>query len=316
MLNENNAQHPTRINHKNPQNLAMEALEIHYRIYASVLKYLEQQESKSVRRSLALVFQYILKLCTQSGFISYDYRITDVLKDDGAENFPVCSQFAGIEERGFHHNTKQSMNNESILGTKKSSSCKRNFDETPITKDAKKLKANSLSHLQLMQDVVGLIDDLITDVCDKVHECSNSITRTIELQPDIEDTRSEGKKGTIKWMHDQEQVLCRNVCTKETDEMWLQNENLEPVSYKCEVLVIKNIEFSYRHPLDNFSKKHTCEKKLYMLMHSHMCSYAEKVHIDMIIYDYLWSSSMRPSIKWGDELVPRVLRILGNFRIS
>lgn len=56
-MNENNATYPDKINYHNPQHLAIEALEIHYRIHASILKYLELHEGKTISNCTGKIFK-------------------------------------------------------------------------------------------------------------------------------------------------------------------------------------------------------------------------------------------------------------------
>lgn len=60
LLDENNAQYPDKINYNNPQHLSVEALELHYRINASILKYLELHEGKDVSNTLGDFFKKCL----------------------------------------------------------------------------------------------------------------------------------------------------------------------------------------------------------------------------------------------------------------
>lgn len=65
-LYECNATYPYKINHSNPQNLAIEALEIYYRITASIMKYLEQHET--VTREVGKLFERMLRELSTSPF--------------------------------------------------------------------------------------------------------------------------------------------------------------------------------------------------------------------------------------------------------
>ncbi|XP_060519435.1 calcineurin-binding protein cabin-1-like isoform X2 [Cylas formicarius] len=60
LLHENNATYPEKINYNNPQHLSVEALELHYRIHASVLKYLELHEDKEITTALGAFFKKCL----------------------------------------------------------------------------------------------------------------------------------------------------------------------------------------------------------------------------------------------------------------
>lgn len=66
MLEENNACYPEKINYNNPQHLSLEALEVYYRINASILKYLELHEGKPILHSLGKCFKKYLDIMTLS----------------------------------------------------------------------------------------------------------------------------------------------------------------------------------------------------------------------------------------------------------
>lgn len=65
-LFENNASYPFRINHSNPPNLSIEALEVYYRITSSIVKYLEQHSV--VKKSVGKLFMRVLKEVGSSPF--------------------------------------------------------------------------------------------------------------------------------------------------------------------------------------------------------------------------------------------------------
>lgn len=65
-MEENNASYPEKINYNNPQHLSLEALEVFYRINASILKYLEMHEGKEIALSLGKTFKKYLDLVTLS----------------------------------------------------------------------------------------------------------------------------------------------------------------------------------------------------------------------------------------------------------
>lgn len=74
-LFENNATYPIKINHSNPQNLSIEALEIFYRISASIIKYIEQHSV--VQRVVGKLFQRVLKELATSPFALNQAKIDD-----------------------------------------------------------------------------------------------------------------------------------------------------------------------------------------------------------------------------------------------
>ena len=65
-LYECNATYPIRINHSNPQNLSIEALELFYRITSSIIKYMEQHEE--IPRDIGKCFERILRELASSPF--------------------------------------------------------------------------------------------------------------------------------------------------------------------------------------------------------------------------------------------------------
>lgn len=185
MLHENNAQYPRRVSHKSPQNLSIEALEVHYRIHASILKYLEQHEGKPLKKSLGQLFHWHLKNCSEGPFMKYQSKLNDKKKEentdiekniskeldstaDADKNVAVCQRSNSIEEIEIVDKSNKISDIKSAeLG--KSESRKRVPDELSHD-NTKRIKLSSVSHLQLMQDVVALIDDLITKVCDMVSQ--------------------------------------------------------------------------------------------------------------------------------------------------
>lgn len=67
-LQESNATYPSKINYNSPQNLSIEALEIHYRIHASILKYIVLHENKEIFMSDGKAFMDCLKECVDGPF--------------------------------------------------------------------------------------------------------------------------------------------------------------------------------------------------------------------------------------------------------
>ncbi|XP_013173457.1 PREDICTED: calcineurin-binding protein cabin-1-like [Papilio xuthus] len=55
-LHETDATYPLKINYSTPTNLCIEVLELHYRIHASILKFIEQHENKPIPASVGKVF--------------------------------------------------------------------------------------------------------------------------------------------------------------------------------------------------------------------------------------------------------------------
>ncbi|XP_072762606.1 calcineurin-binding protein cabin-1 isoform X3 [Anoplolepis gracilipes] len=183
LLYENNAQYPRRISHKSPQNLSIEALEVHYRIHASILKYLEQHEGKPLKKSLGQLFSWHLKNCSEGPFMKYQSKLNEKKRDENTDAeksiskeadtamdtdknvVTICRRSNSIEEIEIIDKSNKISDVKTEMG--KSESRKRLPDEQSHD-NTKKIKLSNISHLQLMQDVVALIDDLITKVCDMV----------------------------------------------------------------------------------------------------------------------------------------------------
>ncbi|KAL6431043.1 hypothetical protein ACFW04_007057 [Cataglyphis niger] len=183
LLYENNAQYPRRISHKSPQNLSIEALEVHYRIHASILKYLEQHEGKPLKKSLGQLFKWHLKNCSEGPFMKYQSKLNEKKREENVDieknisketdsamdadknvrNVTVCRRSNSIEEIEIIDRSNKISEVKTEMA--KSESRKRLPDELSHD-NTKKIKLSNISHLQLMQDVVALIDDLITKVCD------------------------------------------------------------------------------------------------------------------------------------------------------
>nr|XP_034185241.1 calcineurin-binding protein cabin-1-like isoform X1 [Osmia lignaria]XP_034185242.1 calcineurin-binding protein cabin-1-like isoform X1 [Osmia lignaria]XP_034185243.1 calcineurin-binding protein cabin-1-like isoform X1 [Osmia lignaria] len=211
LLYHNHAQYPRRISHKGPQHLSVEALEVHYRIHASVLKYLEQHEGKPLKKSLGQVLQLHLEKSAQGPFMEHNSKVNEKSKEDnlfgsnkgsGKEmevsgeterNVVAISQRSNsIEEieivdgttKGFSHRVEQM----------KTETRKRSPSELPQD-DVKKIKLGNVSHLQLMQDVVALIDDVITKVCDMVLQKEKSDDIMVLSSDESNESKSQKKKA-------------------------------------------------------------------------------------------------------------------------
>lgn len=60
-LREADATYPTKINYSTPTYLCVEVLELHYRMHASILKYIEQHENKPIPNSVGKVFTHCIE---------------------------------------------------------------------------------------------------------------------------------------------------------------------------------------------------------------------------------------------------------------
>lgn len=209
LLYHNNAQYPRRISHKCPQHLSVEALEVHYRIHASILKYLEQHEGKPLKKSLGQVLQLHLEKCAEGPFMKYSSKLNEKGKEDiffagnkytgkevelsteGDRNVvTVCQRSNSIEEIEIVDRTNKGFSTNHR--TEKTETRKRPLTDTPHD-NVKKIKLGNVSHLQLMQDVVALIDDVITKVCDMVSQKEKSDDIMVLSSDESNESKSQRK---------------------------------------------------------------------------------------------------------------------------
>jgi calcineurin-binding protein cabin-1 len=73
-LHQTQASYARRISYNNPQNLAVEALEVYYRIHACILKYLEQNEGRKLDENLKALFEKVLKDAATGPFMASNLR--------------------------------------------------------------------------------------------------------------------------------------------------------------------------------------------------------------------------------------------------
>lgn len=92
-LYENNATYPIKINHSNPTNLSIEALEVFYRINAGIIKYLEQHDN--ISREFGSYFNQVLKTLASSPFAFNKAKI-----DGGFSSlqFPKANEFGVLAD--------------------------------------------------------------------------------------------------------------------------------------------------------------------------------------------------------------------------
>ncbi|KAI9578800.1 hypothetical protein GQX74_009374 [Glossina fuscipes] len=88
-LYENNATYPIKLNHSNPTTLSVEALEVFYRINASIIKFLEHE--KEVTRTNVDLFNKVLKNLSNSPFAynkaKVDGNSLNIIKGSLVHNF-------------------------------------------------------------------------------------------------------------------------------------------------------------------------------------------------------------------------------------
>jgi len=168
---------------------------------------LEQHEGKPLKKSLGQLFHWHLKNCSEGPFMTYQPKLNDKKKEENdieksitkevdstadADKNAVCQRSNSIEEiEIIDKSNKISDIKSTELG--KSESRKRYPDELSHD-NTKRIKLSSISHLQLMQDVVALIDDLITKVCDMVSQKDKSDDIMIISSDESNETKLQKKK--------------------------------------------------------------------------------------------------------------------------
>ncbi|KAG6802793.1 calcineurin-binding protein cabin-1 [Apis mellifera caucasica] len=213
LLYHNNAQYPRRINHKYPQHLSIEALEVHYRIHASILKYLEQHEGKPLKKSLGQLLQFHLEKCAKGPFMKYTSKLNEKTKEEnlftsnkiiGKEMefttesdrnvVTIAQRSNSIEEIEIIDRTNTGFGTNQRNEQEKTETRKRSPTELPQD-NIKKIKLGNVSHLQLMHDVVALIDDVITKVCDMVSQKEKIDDIMVLSSDESNESKSQKKKA-------------------------------------------------------------------------------------------------------------------------
>lgn len=144
---------------------------------------MEQHEGKPLKKSLGQLFNWHLKNCSEGPFMKYQSKLNEKKREENADVeksiskeadsamdadkniVTICRRSNSIEEIEIIDRSNKISDVKMEMG--KSESRKRLPDELSHD-NTKKIKLSNISHLQLMQDVVALIDDLITKVCDMV----------------------------------------------------------------------------------------------------------------------------------------------------
>lgn len=161
---------------------------MHYRIHASILKYLEQHEGKPLKKSLGQLFQWHLKNCSEGPFMKFQSKLCEKKKENDSDAdtkalgkdldnlSETYKNVVNVNQRSYsieeieiidRNIQDKNLDGNRTTETLKSENRKRSSDNQS-NDNTKRLKLGNISHLQLMQDVVALIDDLITKVCDMV----------------------------------------------------------------------------------------------------------------------------------------------------
>ncbi|XP_043487375.1 calcineurin-binding protein cabin-1-like isoform X1 [Polistes fuscatus] len=285
LLYENNAEYPRRISHKNPQYLSIEALEVHYRIHASILKYLEQHEGKPLKKSLGQLFQWHLKNCSEGSFMKFQSKLCEKKKENDSDADTKATvgkdldnlsetykNVASVNQRSYSieeieiidRNTQdKNLDGNRTSEILKSESRKRSLDNQS-NDNTKRLKLGNISHLQLMQDVVALIDDLITKVCDMVLQKEKVTDDIMVLSSDeSNETKYQKKKGEsiknidINKMQSKEEKNKKNVLDVSKTNIFDSCKKNENVQDLMDALMKQAMEMSQETQQSSFDDDDT-----------------------------------------------------------
>ncbi|XP_058796392.1 calcineurin-binding protein cabin-1-like [Phymastichus coffea] len=125
-----------------------ESLEVYYRIFASILKYLEQHEGKPLKKSLFIILHESLKNCLKYPFMSYDCTFYKM---------PVDQLVSSTKNRLQDQCTNRKSN----------TSLKRRNDVFSSAND-ERIKRARYNESDLKKDVGSLVNDLIMEVCNQL----------------------------------------------------------------------------------------------------------------------------------------------------
>ncbi|XP_066152387.1 calcineurin-binding protein cabin-1-like isoform X2 [Euwallacea fornicatus] len=166
LLNENQATYPGKINYNSPQYLSVEALELHYRVHASVLKYLELHEGKDIPNTLGTYF----KKCLSSTAKRYEVVV------------PPSSALQELLPTPMETET-----------TLQPSSSTTTFQNQYL--NSLKSQSNDSSTLEEAKEIVkACLEDILTKVEEAVKESTSTESTVVvegEKQGDVKDIKSD-----------------------------------------------------------------------------------------------------------------------------
>ncbi|XP_022907944.2 calcineurin-binding protein cabin-1-like isoform X2 [Onthophagus taurus] len=177
-LHENKATYPEKINYTNPQHLSIEALEIHYRIHASILKYLELHEGKPIPETIGKMFNQCLEAASmpkagEKVFIESETPNTTLTCD------PISSTIKPITEE----KKDRTENKDDLTGD-----VKKCMDDM-LNQLEKDNENNSISENKKKQDVI-VLDDSDEDLFNMRDET--------EKKRDVQEIMEEMMKATME----------------------------------------------------------------------------------------------------------------------
>lgn len=160
-LKEVEATYPPKINYNTPPHLSLKVLELHYRIHASILKYIEQHENKPIPISVGKVFLHCIEEWKQGPFTKKPKKNngSDIEIDTKVEE-PHSIQAANILKRSISdagedetHEAKRAKMEAAAAKVRRSASYDTEhvgFKETPVQDEsqAKETKEDDIINLE------------------------------------------------------------------------------------------------------------------------------------------------------------------------
>ncbi|RZC42711.1 calcineurin-binding protein cabin-1, partial [Asbolus verrucosus] len=237
LLHENNAMYPEKINYHNPQHLSVEALELHYRIHASILKYLELHEGKEIPNSIGNMFKeyldksYFPRKALIKQFLPNQPPLTDSVKE--AANKTVTEASEKIKNEEIQKDVKNCL--EDVL--EKVDNMIKEQAERDINMNKK--AENDKEESDGLSDVIMISDS--EDEQPKrqtIEESRESHPKSQSIGKDVQDLLDKMMEETMKKTEEQEldsdtSITSKNVVEVKTEESKIDiNKNIRESKMK------------------------------------------------------------------------------------
>ncbi|CAK1545405.1 unnamed protein product [Leptosia nina] len=164
-LLEADANYPLKINYSSPTHLSIEVLELHYRIHASILKYIEQHENKPISASVGKVFLNCIEEWQRGPFTSKPKKDTEIRPEEPS------IQAANILKRSV-----------SDAGEEDNQEAKK----LKLESAAAKVRRSASYDTERIKDVAeasfSCSDKKENDLNNKVPDCANDVASRLESQ--------------------------------------------------------------------------------------------------------------------------------------
>lgn len=200
-LHQIRASYARKISYNNPQNLAVEVLEVYYRIHACILKYLEQNEGRKLEEDTRALFEKLLKDAAEGPFMASSSRDTE-----------------GKAESDEEQKKRQLV--ESVDGA---------FEDVPL---AKKARLDLPLDICVMEDVIDVMEGLITKVVEAESRRDQSWC-TVDTPDNINVNPVRNKDDGL------EVIILDDTLHKTFESPNEANVQVDPLSIDTENVVIK-----------------------------------------------------------------------------